>query len=82
MEETERRNRDIGEYRQQEAESLVEAAQERECGTCNGAGRVYKILLDDLLSTGASVPYRWSLSTNKLPDEEDCPDCSATRVQS
>ncbi len=30
MEEAERRNRDIGEHRQQEAESLVEVARERE----------------------------------------------------
>ena len=84
---------DAEDYKQQEGEERWRAHLERKalmrggpdapdtCSRCDGTGRVYLILLDELLPTGDSVPHRWSLSTNHLPDEEECPRCLGTGVQ-
>lgn len=47
------------------------------CETCDGTGRVYEILLDDLLPRGGNhePPVKWRLSTNNLPDDVECPEC-------
>jgi len=48
------------------------------CETCDGTGRVYEILLDDLIPTGRAAPrppIKWRLSTNNLPDDIECPEC-------
>ena len=53
------------EYRQQEAESLVEAARERECGECKGEGSFWQ------KQAGGSLSGRRTL----------CPRCLGTGVQ-
>lgn len=47
------------------------------CEACDGTGRVYWILLDDLLPgySRGERPIKWILSTNNLPDDTECPEC-------
>jgi DnaJ-class molecular chaperone len=45
------------------------------CETCAGTGRVYQLKVQDLIVQESDGEPRTFLSTDHLPDDEECPEC-------